>query len=140
MNNQNEQLYHHGILGQKWGRRRWQNEDGSLTPAGKEHYGKLESVYKDTARVFGEASKLPPGKGTKRQSGSYPEMTDEELQKKVNRLSLESRYSDLVGDTKYTKTGSEWTHEILQDVGILATVAASATGIYLAIKGAKNVG
>lgn len=32
-------LYHHGIKGQKWGNRRWQNEDGSLTPAGREHYG-----------------------------------------------------------------------------------------------------
>lgn len=31
-------LYHHGIKGQKWGRRRFQNEDGSLTPAGKERY------------------------------------------------------------------------------------------------------
>ena len=33
------ELYHHGIQGQKWGRRRWQNEDGSLTPAGRIHYG-----------------------------------------------------------------------------------------------------
>lgn len=32
------QLYHHGILGQKWGVRRFQNEDGSLTSAGKRRY------------------------------------------------------------------------------------------------------
>lgn len=32
-------LAHHGILGQKWGVRRYQNEDGTLTPEGKEHYG-----------------------------------------------------------------------------------------------------
>ena len=32
-------LAHHGIKGQKWGIRRYQNEDGSLTAEGREHYG-----------------------------------------------------------------------------------------------------
>ena len=31
-------IYHHGIKGQKWGRRRYQNEDGSLTPEGRARY------------------------------------------------------------------------------------------------------
>lgn len=34
-----EELYHHGIKGQKWGVRRFQNKDGSLTPAGEKRYG-----------------------------------------------------------------------------------------------------
>lgn len=33
-----DELYHHGIKGQKWGVRRFQKKDGSLTPAGKERY------------------------------------------------------------------------------------------------------
>ena len=36
----NEDIYHWGIKGQKWGVRRYQNKDGSLTPAGKQRYDK----------------------------------------------------------------------------------------------------
>jgi len=36
-----DELYHHGIKGQKWGVRRYQNYDGSLTSAGKLRYGSI---------------------------------------------------------------------------------------------------
>lgn len=52
----NDELYHHGIEGQKWGVRRFQNEDGTLTPEGKRRYGsnkKLLSNY-----YYGAGSKV----------------------------------------------------------------------------------
>lgn len=47
------ELYHHGINGQKWGQRRFQNPDGSLTPAGRERYGVGEGRKNLGSRAIG---------------------------------------------------------------------------------------
>jgi len=64
MNDFNElhALYHHGIKGQKWGYRRFQNEDGTFTEAGKERYridksGKPTGVGKKKFKVDQRAIK-----------------------------------------------------------------------------------
>ena len=46
-----DELQHHGIVGQKWGERRWQNEDGSWTPAGRLKYGKGDDISKNLKKA-----------------------------------------------------------------------------------------
>lgn len=47
-------IYHHGIKGQKWGQRRFQNEDGTLTSAGKARYLKPSSNDSSVTRKVKE--------------------------------------------------------------------------------------
>lgn len=63
-----DELYHYGIKGQKWGVRRYQNKDGSLTPAGKKRRSSSDEVRN---------------------------MSTDELRQKVRRLNNEQRYIDL---------------------------------------------
>ena len=56
-------LRHHGIKGQKWGVRRFQNADGSLTAAGRKRYGDGESSY-DYGKDSGGRKVVRVGKGS----------------------------------------------------------------------------
>lgn len=78
MNNTNE-LKHHGIKGQKWGVRRFQNKNGSLTPAGRKR-----QRMSDDAK---EAKALKKKK--------LSELSNAELRKLNDRQNLERNYKQL---------------------------------------------
>lgn len=135
-------LYHHGIKGQKKGHRRFQNEDGTLTPEGKERYSKYSKIVNEKnvkkitngiKDVMQQLNQLPIKKGSTHR-GAYPELSDAELQKRVNRLNLEQRYSDLIGDTKYVKSGSEKTMEIIQTIGSIVGIVGGLTATVMSIR------
>lgn len=56
------EMYHHGIIGQKWGIRRYQNEDGTLTEAGKKRYERdiRENNEKKKDNRIKDLEKNPP--------------------------------------------------------------------------------
>lgn len=134
-----DELYHWGILGQRWGHRRFQNEDGSLTPEGRERYGVDEARSKSdaqkakarisyntqkykadlkskaqrekdrraakeernrireaekTARIQKKEQAKTDTKGqNKVKFGRTKNMSDEDLQKAVDRLKLQAEYN-----------------------------------------------
>lgn len=79
-------LIHYGILGMKWGVRRYQNKDGSLTSAGKKRYGNNDDI-KDSQQKNTEEPKKK----------SVKDMSDEELRREINRMQLEQSYLRMTG-------------------------------------------
>lgn len=79
-------LEHHGIIGMKWGVRRYQNKDGTLTNAGKKRY----SPDGDAGT---EPQNSSTGQKTATSSKSVNEMSDEELRSRLNRINMEDQYN-----------------------------------------------
>lgn len=75
-------LEHHGIIGMKWGVRRYQNKDGTLTNSGKKRYSADGELARDAAS----------GKKTESSSKRVQDMSDEELRSRLNRINMEDQY------------------------------------------------
>lgn len=93
----NNELTHHGILGQKWGIRRYQNSDGTLTEAGRRRAQKLKGEYRELTgkKLKGKVNSnntVDPSKKTIKQ------LSDTELTDRINRLRKEKEAHGLERD------------------------------------------
>lgn len=104
-------LIHYGISGQKWGIRRYQNEDGTLTEEGKRRY-----------------NEGPPESETWKKSEAK-NLTDEELRRRTNRLQQEQNYKNL------TTTDSERNAQNIKNDFIKKVLTAAAITPVVALVG-----
>ena len=124
------ELTHWGVRGMRWGVRRYQNADGSLTTAGKKRMSigdkikqhkiaKQRKAALEKARQTRIANKQAAEKRTKDlEDGKIKSknMTDTELNKRIQRLQLEKTYNDALRDSKNTSMGSRFTSKFKESL------------------------
>lgn len=151
----NIEIYHHGVKGQRWGFRRYQNKDGSLTPAGERRLKKqraknLEKARKAAAekrereRVAAEEkAKYEAAKTKALRSGSASDvlkfkndLTPQQRSEVEGRLGWEARMSEL--SRKEIPAGKKKLDRIFDTVGDMTDYADKAAKAYNTVANIYN--
>lgn len=160
----NNELYHYGVLGMKWGVRRYQNKDGSLTNAGRKRYDvDIEGVQKnlknakqnsktankeynrktlggllpneEAIKKLNDADmKLKWAKDDLRSEKTKQKLNEENKTKSEHRLNLEQHYLDKGMNQEEAEIAAYQRAKIEKILMVTAGVTVTAAAAYVAYK------
>jgi len=135
--NGEDELQHWGIKGMRWGRRRYQNKDGSLTPAGRKRYGQDDLSPEERAEREAATKKAVMNSGDARKVLAYQSnLTNEELRKALDRVDLNSRLSKINADA--TKSGFDKAMSAIDTVDKVRSAGEKLVNTWNLIAGISN--
>lgn len=147
INPSTSELYHHGVKGQRWGVRRYQNPDGSLTPLGEKRFGTVKGLERAQANRKKILKTIGAGVGTAAAIGLGATAISNKLSRKSQEafsLAKNISRSDLVGKAasatwneqgRRLKKGSD----TAQAIGVIASTGALAVSTFIAAGGATTI-
>ena len=114
------ELRHHGIKGMRWGIRRYQNKDGSLTPVGQRRLNKLEKEYNRlSGKSHDDYEQISSNvKKKEKKHKKVSEMTNEEIQARIDRIRLVNTLNSL--QPKHVSAGQRFANSVKASVSSIA--------------------
>lgn len=135
------ELYHHGIKGMKWGVRRTPAQLGHDTGGvdlqkTKKKVDAANTIVNETRNINNNVSKKQSKKVQKQKMAEVKLMSDKELRERVNRLNMEQQYMRM--SAEQMNVGRANVNSVLNNVGTVVNVASSALAIAVAIQKLKG--